>query len=161
MVTTTTTNRVYENKWTLDGVPFESEDIGESYGFVYCITNAVTNQKYIGRKYFWSIRKVKGKGRRVRSESDWKGYYSSSLVIKEQIDQHGTSIFKREIISLHSTKGRVNFEEVREQFTNNVLEQDDFINDNISGRWFRSPDHITRKSRFATIASRRASRQDA
>ena len=37
---------------------FLSEDIGEHYGFVYCITNVLTGRRYIGRKYFWSLRKL-------------------------------------------------------------------------------------------------------
>jgi hypothetical protein len=144
----------YENPWTFDGKEFDSEDIGNSYGFVYLISTP-TGQKYIGRKYFWSIRKAKGKSRRQRSESDWKSYYGSSEVLKEQIKQSDKSLFKREIISLHSTKGRVNYEEVREQFANEVLENDEFINDNINGKWHRSPEHIRSKSRFSAIASRR------
>lgn len=144
----------YENPWTFDGKEFDSEDIGNSYGFVYLISTP-TGQKYIGRKYFWSIRKSKGKSRRQRSESDWKSYYGSSEVLKEQIKKSDKSLFKREIISLHSTKGRVNYEEVREQFANEVLENDEFINDNINGKWHRSPEHIRSKSRFSAIASRR------
>jgi hypothetical protein len=144
----------YENPWTFDGKEFDSENIGNSYGFVYLISTP-TGQKYIGRKYFWSIRKAKGKSRRQRSESDWKSYYGSSEVLKEQIKKSDKSLFKREIISLHSTKGRVNYEEVREQFANEVLENDEFINDNINGKWHRSPEHIRSKSRFSAIASRR------
>lgn len=150
----------YENPWTFDGKEFTSEDIGNSYGFVYLITTP-EGQKYIGRKYFWSIRKARGKSRRQRSESDWKTYYGSSELLKAKIKDSDKSLFKREIISLHNTKGRVNYEEVREQFAHEVLERDDYINDNINGKWHRSPEHITSKSRFSTIASRRASEQDA
>jgi hypothetical protein len=149
----------YENPWTFDGEEFDSENIGNSYGFVYIITTP-KGQKYVGRKYFWSVRKVKGKTRRQRSESDWKSYYGSSEVLKEEIKQSDKPLFKREIISLHSTKGRVNFEEVREQFAHEVLERDDYINDNINGKWHRSPEHIRSKSRFSALASRRASKQD-
>lgn len=149
----------YENPWTFDGKEFTSEDIGDSYGFVYVITTP-EGQKYIGRKYFWSIRKARGKSRRQRSESDWKTYYGSSELLKSKIKDSDKSLFKREIISLHNTKGRVNYEEVREQFAHEVLERDDYINDNINGKWHRSPEHITSKSRFSTIASRRASEQD-
>lgn len=146
----------YENPWTFDGKEFDSEDIGNSYGFVYIITTPA-GQKYIGRKYFWSVRKAKGKSRRQRSESDWKSYYGSSEVLKEQIKTTDKSLFRREIISLHSTKGRVNYEEVREQFAHEVLERDDYINDNINGKWHRSPEHIRNKSRFSAIASGRSS----
>ena len=149
----------YENQWTFDGKDFDSEDIGDSYGFVYCITTP-EGQKYIGRKYFWSVRKVKGKSRRQRSESDWKTYYSSSDVLKAKIKESDKNLFKREIISLHLTKGRVNYEEIKEQFMNGVLERDDYINENISGKWHRSPEHITSKSRFSALSSGRASKQD-
>lgn len=150
----------YENPWTFDGKEFDSEDIGNSYGFVYLITTP-EGQKYIGRKYFWSIRKARGKSRRQRSESDWKTYYGSSELLKAKIKDSDKSLFKREIISLHSTKGRVNYEEVREQFAHEVLERDDYINDNINGKWHRSPEHIRSKSRFSALASRRTSEQDA
>jgi hypothetical protein len=149
----------YENPWTFNGKAFDSEDIGDAYGFVYLITTP-DNKKYIGRKYFWSVRKVKGKSRRQRSESDWKKYYGSSDILKAQIKESDRSLFRREIISLHSTKGRVNYEEVKEQFAYGVLEDDNYLNDNINGKWHRGPEHITSKSRFSAIASRRTHEQD-
>ena len=149
----------YENAWTFNGKEFDSENIGDAYGFVYLITTP-EGQKYIGRKYFWSIRKVKGKSRRQRTESDWKTYYGSSDVLKAKIKESDKKLFRREIISLHSTKGRVNYEEVKEQFAHEVLERDDYINDNINGKWHRSPEHITNKSRFSSIASGRSSQQN-
>jgi len=149
----------YENAWTFNGKEFDSEDIGDAYGFVYLITTP-EGQKYIGRKYFWSIRKVKGKTRRQRSESDWKKYYGSSDLLKAKIKDSNKNLFRREIISLHSTKGRVNYEEVKEQFVNGVLESDDYINDNINGKWHRGPEHITSKSRFSSLSSGRASKQN-
>ena len=42
----------YENPWMFQEQPFLSEDIGDSFGFVYRITNLQTNKQYIGRKYF-------------------------------------------------------------------------------------------------------------
>ena len=149
----------YENAWTFNGEEFDSENIGDAYGFVYLITTP-ENQKYIGRKYFWSIRKVKGKSRRQRTESDWKTYYGSSDVLKAKIKESDKKLFRREIISLHSTKGRVNYEEVKEQFAHAVLERDDYINDNINGKWHRGPEHITGKSRYSSLASGRSSQQD-
>jgi hypothetical protein len=149
----------YENAWTFNGKEFDSEDIGNAYGFVYLITTP-EGKKYIGRKYFWSIRKVKGKSRRQRTESDWKKYYGSSDLLKAKIKESDKILFRREIISLHSTKGRVNYEEVKEQFINGVLESDDYINDNINGKWHRGPEHITSKSRFSSLASRGSSQQD-
>lgn len=147
-----------ETPWTFDGKIFTSEDIGDSYGFVYIITSKIDGRKYIGRKYFWSVRKLKKKDkRRTKFESDWKDYYGSSPELNKEIETHGKHNFIREILSLHSTKGRVNFEEVREQFKHDVLERDDYINENINGKWHRSPEHIRSKSRYSSRASGRAS----
>ena len=142
----------YENPWTFDGKDFDSEDISDSYGFVYCITTP-EGRKYIGRKYFWSIRKVKGKSRRQRFESDWKTYYGSSDLLKAKIKETDRNLFKREIISLHSTKGDVNVTEVRLQFIMNVLEDESFINENINGKWRKQPKHIIQKRRFSSFCS--------
>lgn len=138
----------YENPWTFDGMPFGSDDVGKYAGFVYIIITP-EGKKYIGRKYFWSVRKVKGKSRRQRSESDWKTYYGSSEVLKEQIKKSDKNLYKREIISLHTTKGDVNIAEVRFQFVLNVLEDESFLNDNINGKWRRQPKHIIEARRVA------------
>ena len=85
----------YENPWMYEGRPFTSNDICDYYGFVYCITNTITGQKYIGRKYFMQKRKPKGAKRRVTSESDWKKYYGSSEDLKQDIRRDGKNTFRR------------------------------------------------------------------
>jgi len=148
METTTETSVVegiYENAWTYQGTTFTSDDINDFFGYVYCITNLQTGRKYIGRKYFVQKRKPRsGKGkRRVTSESDWKKYYGSSDELKGDLKKFGKGIFKREILSLHKTKGIVNFEETKQLFLNNVLTEslDDgtpaYYNSNILGRYMR------------------------
>ena len=146
MATTTETSvaeGLYENAWTFKGTTFTSDDINDFFGFVYCITNLQTGKKYIGRKYFTQRRKPRTGKRKVTSESDWKKYYGSSEELKQDIKQFGRGIFKREIISLHKTKGTVNFEETKQLFLNNVLTEslDDgtpaYYNSNILGRYMR------------------------
>ena len=133
----------YENPWIYEGRPFTSDDIGDYYGFVYRITNTNTQKSYIGRKYFVQKRKPKGGKRRVTSESDWKKYYGSSDDLKQDIRRDGKDSFRREIISLHTTLGKVNYEETRQLFLNNVLTEalDDgtpkYYNSNILGRYMR------------------------
>jgi hypothetical protein len=133
----------YENPWIYDGKPFTSDDIGEYFGFVYLITNLTNQRKYLGRKYFWSFRTPKGKKRKVKSESDWKKYYGSCPELKEDIDRIGKDNFSRTILSLHKTKGKTNYEETRQLFTNGVLTEalEDgtpaFYNSNILSRYFR------------------------
>ena len=135
----------YENPWTYQGTTFTSDDINDFFGYVYRITNLTTGKQYIGRKYFTQRRKPRsGKGkRRVTSESDWKKYYGSSPELKADIKKFGKSNFKREIISLHSTLGKVNYEETKQLFLNNVLIEalDDgtpaYYNSNVLGRYYR------------------------
>ena len=133
----------YENPWIFEGQPFLSENIGDSFGFVYCITNILTGKRYIGRKYFHQLRKPRGGGRRVKSESDWKKYYGSSAELTADRKEFGNLAFKRDILSLHKSKGLTNFEETRQLFLNNVLTEamsdgtPAFYNSNILGRYMR------------------------
>ena len=141
--TTTETPIDYENPWIFNGHPFLSENIDDYFGFVYCITNLCSGKRYIGRKYFYQHRKPRGKSRRVKSESDWKRYYGSSKELADDVATQGKISFKRDILSLHKSKGLTNFEETRQLFLNNVLTEafDDgtpaFYNSNILGRYMR------------------------
>ena len=133
----------YENPWYYKGTTFTSDDIGDFFGYVYLITNKTTGKKYIGRKYFVQKRKPKGGKRRVTSESDWKKYYGSSPELKADISRYGKNNFSREILSLHTTLGKVNYEETRQLSLNNVLMEslDDgtpmYYNSNILGRYMK------------------------
>ena len=133
----------YENPWIYKGAPFTSDDIGDYYGFVYRITNTTTQKSYIGRKYFYQKRKPRGGKRRVTSESDWKRYYGSSDDLKQDIREIGKDNFRREIISLHETLGKVNYEETKQLFLHNVLMESldngepAYYNSNILGRYMR------------------------
>ena len=111
----------YENPWLYQGATFTSDDIGDKFGYVYCITNLQSGKKYIGRKYFTQRRKPRGGKRRVTSESDWKKYYGSSEELKSDVKRLGKENFRREIISLHTTLGKVNYEETRQLFLHDVL----------------------------------------
>ena len=64
--------------------------------------------------------------------------YGSSEVLKALIKELGEEHFQREILSLHKTKGEMNYTEVKIQFQRNVLESSDYINDNINGKYFKS-----------------------
>ena len=128
----------YENPWTYQGTAFTSTDINDFFGFVYRITNLHTGRKYIGRKYFSQRRKPRGGKRKVTSESDWKRYYGSSEELKQDVKEFGRLSFKREILSLHATKGWVNYEETKQLFLNNVLSEDEnYYNSNILGRYMK------------------------
>ena len=133
----------YDNEWRYNERVFDSDDIGEYFGFVYCITNKSNQRQYIGRKYFWSFRKPPGKKRKVKQESDWKKYYGSCPELKEDVKKYGKETFSRVILSLHTTKGLCNYEETKQLFLNNVLSESldngvpAFYNSNILGRYMR------------------------
>lgn len=133
----------YENPWMFQEQPFLSEDIGDSFGFVYRITNIQTNKQYIGRKYFVQKRKPRGGGRRVTSESNWKKYYGSCPELTTDVKTIGKELFKRELLSVHPTVGKTNYEETRQLFLNDVLTSklEDgspaYYNSNILGRYYR------------------------
>ena len=136
--TMTDTPTDYDNPWVYKGTTFTTNDIDNFFGFVYRITNLQTGKQYIGRKYFYQFRKPRGKSRKVKSESDWKKYYGSSDELNTDRKSIGNECFKREIISLHTTKGWVNYEETRQLFLNNVLsENENYYNSNILGRYMR------------------------
>ena len=125
------------------GSLFDGSLIRDNYGFVYLITNLSNKRQYIGRKYFWQKRKPRGGKRRVTSESDWRAYYGSCPELKEDIKLYGKDNFSREILSLHKTPGKVNYEETRQMFLHDVLTESltdgtpAFYNSNVLGRYYR------------------------
>ena len=139
----------YENPWTYKGTTFTSADIGDFFGYVYCITNLKSGRKYIGRKNFQQHRKHRGSRRKRTSESNWKAYYGSSKELTEDRKLLGNQAFRREIISLHKTAGKVNYEEPRQLFIHNVLTEENsdgtpaYYNSNILGRYMRKDYFIT------------------
>tara|TARA_S200002703_G_scaffold103991_2_gene90210 strand:- start:450 stop:854 length:405 start_codon:yes stop_codon:yes gene_type:complete len=122
------------SSWTYQGQPFTSDMIGEYFGFVYLITNLDNGKMYVGKKWFWSTRKLpplKGKTRkrRVQKESDWQKYYGSSDEVKLLVEQHGEDNFEREILRLCKTKGECSYYELVEQVDREVLLRDNYYNE--------------------------------
>lgn len=128
--------------WIYKDKEFVSEDIKEYFGFVYIITEIKTGKKYIGKKNFYSVRtdkKTSTEGKRkkkIRKESDWKNYYSSSDLLKALVKEKGKAEFKREILFLSTNLGELNYMETKYLFLHNVLETDEYFNSNIMGRYF-------------------------
>ena len=82
---------------------------------------------YIGLKQtqFSKTKQVKGKKKRVKVESDWRDYWSSSEELKKDVLALGEDIFTREIIYWCKLKSHANYLEAREQMDKRVLENPD------------------------------------
>lgn len=120
----------YENK---EYNPSEDE-LSNWVGFVYLITEKETGKKYVGKKFFWSTRKLpplKGQKRRrtKTTQSDWMKYYGSSEELKLLVEERGGDSYHREILHLCKTKGECSYLEAKEQFDRDVLLRDDYYNE--------------------------------
>lgn len=127
----------YTNYWMFQGKPL-MEVPKDASGFVYLIIDKENGMKYIGKKSFWSKRKLKKTDkRRTTIESDWKHYYSSSDKIKALIKENGVERFERHILAIGKLERYVNYLEVKYQFKFNILEEPEmWYNDNINGCWY-------------------------
>ena len=123
-------------------------------GFVYLITNNISDRKYIGKKLAkfsrttYRVVKLKnGKKKRKKIkgkiESDWQTYWSSSDELNKDIELLGENNFTREILFYCRSKAECTYVEAREQFSRKVLESDDYYNGQISCRIHQS--HIKGK----------------
>src|SRR6266478_6600787 len=96
-------------EWTLNGSPLL--EAPEAFGYVYCITNITSGQKYIGKKQFYAFRSKKVPGKRNRKhytkESNWRNYWSSCEELKEDIKALGEDKFVREVLLVCHTKGEL------------------------------------------------------
>lgn len=139
---------VYQNKKieNIDQLP------SNAIGFIYRTIHQPTNKMYIGKKvlYFntkkkltkkeiaeWSKPGRAPKTKIVNKESDWIKYYGSDKWILQQIKEGRKDEFVREILQLCYTKKQLTFYEVYHQMLNNVLTDNQYLNDNILGKFYR------------------------
>jgi len=111
----------------------DNQFISTQYGFIYLITNTVTNKMYIGKKQMKTIKKrppLKGrKNKRCEEiETDWKNYTSSSNEVNGDIQKYGKDKFKFQIIMFCTSKWELAYHEARLQFEHKVLLREDFYN---------------------------------
>ena len=130
-----------------------------TYGFIYRVTHIPTKKKYIGKKVLFFERNVKlgrketealreerkaaGIGGRVPvkkkvvKESDWKSYYGSQTEIKALVKSSKPEEWSREILDFVPTKKLLTYYEIKHIFICNALEDSDFLNDNILGKFYQ------------------------
>lgn len=144
-------NKELVDPWLYKGEPVIEIPEG-AYGFIYCITEKDTGKIYIGQKAFHSYHKKvsyvrnerTGRMNKVKdvevSESNWKDYFGSNVLLKQTIKSKGKSNYSREILRFVRTKKELTYFEAKEQFSRGVLEPEavDSYNDNILGKFYRS-----------------------
>lgn len=120
------------NQWLLEDKIYEPENLDpkEIYGFVYLIENLNNGKKYIGKKFFWTMksRQVNKKKKRYKAESDWKDYYGSSEELKNDVETLGKDSFKRTILHICKTKAECAYLELKEQIERDALLRNDYYN---------------------------------
>lgn len=111
-------------------------------GFIYR-TELVDGRMYVGKKvltFTKTLKPLKGtrKKRISTKESDWKDYYGSHPIIKTVLKNESEKLkLRRVILEFCFSKKHLTYCELKWQFTLDVLENTCYINDNISGRFFR------------------------
>ena len=131
-----------------------------TYGFIYETIHKPTGKKYIGKKVLYfernkrlgkralealkEERKAKGIGGRtplkqkVITESDWKEYYGSHKEILKLVKEGSPLDFERRILCYVPNKKLLTYFECKYLFINEVLEnRDNYINDNVLGKFYR------------------------
>jgi len=142
-------NWIYNNK----EITFITQLPTNAYGFVYMLVYD-TNKAYIGKKDLYSYRTLPalkngsqrpnseriGKNKngkrvyfdKVRKESNWKTYTSSSKDIPSE-----AKIVKKQILAIAYDKRELTYLETKHLFCYETMESSDFYNRNINGRWFK------------------------
>lgn len=125
----------YQNE-LFDPAKFSYESLA---GFVYLIVDKTNDKKYVGKKNFWSTRKLpplKGKSRKriKKVESDWRDYYGSSEKVKSILEEYGPDRFDRYILHLCKSKGEMSYMEMKEQIDREVLFKEEYYNEFIGGK---------------------------
>ena len=113
-----------------------------TFGFIYKATYIPTREKYLGKKVLFfnrTLPPLKGakRKRKVVKESDWQTYYGSHTKIKQLLSEGKQEDFTREVLEFAFNKKHLTYLETKYQFCNNVLENTEYINDNILGKFFR------------------------
>lgn len=136
--------------WKYNGIPF-TDTPEDKEGFIYLI-EFTNGKRYIGKKNFYVTKTLpalkSGKrrdnsdrigkninGKRVyfdviKKESDWRKYIGSS----KHID--GLTVKRRTILEIAHSKRYLTYLEAKYLFTYEVLETEEYLNDNILGSFF-------------------------
>ena len=124
--------------WIFNARPISEDDIpSNAVGFIYVI-HLPDGRRYLGKKLLTkaAYKQVNGKRKKCRKPSDWENYWSSSQDLLALVDA-GTDGYTREIIMFCQNKTLLNYAETTLQHRLKVLETDDWLNRNISMKFFK------------------------
>jgi hypothetical protein len=120
-------------------------------GFVYKMTATIDGKErsYIGKKNFYSVRKKRfgkralekmedkrAKKYTIEKKLNFENYFSSNVELKKA-HKEGVKI-KRQILKLCYSKIELTYQETKYLFMYNVLENDEYLNSNILGKFYRN-----------------------
>lgn len=108
-------------------------------GFVYKISFPEMDLHYIGKKNLHSTRTLPPlqgykRNRRIQKESNWLTYCSSNTEVQHLVNQ-GHEIYK-DILTFAWSQRQLTYLETKMLFVYSVLEQDNFLNQNILGKFY-------------------------
>ena len=112
----------------------------DAIGFIYVITNTLTNRKYIGKKLLINKKKrkpLKGRvnSRRYTVESDWKVYTGSSPILNEDVIKYGKDKFVFEILSFQPSKLLLAYWETKTMVDSNAIFDNNYYNEVLNCRF--------------------------
>jgi hypothetical protein len=138
--------------WVYKGEVFNDSKIPEgALGFIYEMEAIIDGQavRYIGKKNFYSTTKKKfgvkalanmedkrAKKYTIQVKPNYQNYYSSNKVLQ---DAHKAGvIIKRFMVRICFSKTELTYHETKFQFVREVLEKEEYLNQNILGRFYKT-----------------------
>ncbi len=138
--------------WVYKGDVFNDSKIPEgALGFIYEMEAIIDGKavRYVGKKNFYSITKKKfgvkalanmedkrAKKYTIQVKTNYQNYYSSNKVLQ---DAHKAGIIiKRFMVRICFSKTELTYHETKFQFVREVLEKEEYLNQNILGRFYKT-----------------------
>lgn len=132
-------------------------DPDNSFGFLYTIINLLEGRMYVGKKQYWSYRRIKVAGKRNRVKkvlpNKWEFYTGSCTELNADIKRLGKENFIFALMQNMKTKGGLHYGEIDLQVTMKVLtaKREDgtpiFYNRQIAGCKFIPPEEVSDETR--------------
>jgi len=138
--------------WIYKGEVFNDSKIPEgALGFIYEMEAIIDGKavRYVGKKNFYSTTKKKfgvkalanmedkrARKYTIQVKTNYQNYYSSNKVLQ---DAHKAGvIIKRFMVRICFSKTELTYHETKFQFVREVLEKEEYLNQNILGRFYKT-----------------------